>query len=61
MPMKKKAKHGKKLARAKPLKNVKPLQVDGFLTLDGIKGGSTSANINPRLGPVEANPALIIK
>jgi hypothetical protein len=45
-PTKKPSKKNKKLKKAKKLEATKPLAVDTFLKLDGIKGESTTPPIS---------------
>lgn len=60
--MRKKAKHGKKLARASSLKKGKPLTVNDFINMTGTPGEPVgSGPINPKRDPVEVNPNLFMK
>lgn len=60
MPIKKTSKHGKKLARARSLKKVKPLQVNAYVNI----GGGITGPSNPVSSPdpmVTVNPSLLDK
>jgi len=57
MKTKKTAKKGKKLARAKSLKKVKPLAVDYYVNLGGISGTS-QPGVSPDVTTPAVNPSL---